>query len=60
MCIELANAKGFNTIGLQFYSQCFGGKSPDFRKLGAASNCGAMGTAWTNNVYVKAEPAATT
>lgn len=54
-CWKLADAKGFNTIGLQFYSQCFAAKSPVYDKLGAATNCGTMGTAWTNNVYVKGE-----
>ncbi len=49
----LADAKGFNTIGLQHYYQCFAADSPAYGKLGAASNCGTMGTAWTNNVYVK-------
>ena len=54
-CQRLADSKGFNTIGLQFYSQCFAGKSPAYERLGAATNCGTMGTAWTNNVYVKGE-----
>ncbi len=35
-CQKLADSKGFNTIGLQFYSQCFAAKSPAYDKLGAA------------------------
>ncbi len=54
-CQKLAEAKGFNTFGLQFYSQCFGGSNSNYTRLGAATNCGTMGTAWTNNVYVKVE-----
>ncbi len=49
----LADAKGFNTIGVQSKSQCFAANFPAYGKLGAASNCGTMGTAFTNNVYVR-------
>lgn len=59
-CAKMAEAKGFNTFGLQYYSQCFGGKSSPYNRLGAATNCGTMGTAWTNNVYVKKEEPART
>ncbi len=52
-CQKLADAKGFNTIGLQHWYQCFAANFPAYGRLGAASGCGTMGTAWTNNVYVK-------
>ncbi len=52
-CEKLAEAQSFNTFGLQDKSQCFGGSYSDYARLGAATNCGNMGSSWTNNVYVK-------
>ena len=46
-CQKLAEAKDYNTIGLQAGSQCFGGESPAYDKLGSAGTCANMGGSWT-------------
>jgi hypothetical protein len=52
-CEERAEKSGANTFGLQFFGQCFVGNNPAYNRYGPASNCGTMGTAWTNQVYSK-------
>ena len=51
----MAYEKGYNTVGLQNYGECWADSSPAYDKLGAAQNCGILGTEQTNVVWVKTE-----
>jgi hypothetical protein len=50
-CQAQAVAGGFNTFGVQNGGECRVGNAPPFNKYGAATGCGTLGTAWTNQVY---------
>ncbi len=54
-CLKLGSEWGYNTIGLSNYGECWADISPAYEKLGAAKNCGMMGTKSTNIVWVKAD-----
>jgi len=51
----MAVERGYNTIGLQNYGECWADKSPVYDKLGPAQNCQSMGTYMSNIVWVKTE-----
>ena len=40
----MAVERGYNTIGLQNYGECWADKSPVYDNLGPAQNCQTMGT----------------
>lgn len=49
----MAVAKGFNTFGLQYFGQCWAGSFSKYDLFGKETNCGTLGSAWSNQVYVK-------
>jgi hypothetical protein len=50
-CIANAKAQGFNTIGRQYFGECWAGNNSDWNKYGRAGCCEPMGGAWTNQIY---------
>lgn len=50
-CETAAVQFGFDTVGLQSGTQCWGGVSPDYARWGPAVCTGVFGAAWQNQVY---------
>jgi len=50
-CVAKAKEKGFNTVGIQYFGQCWAGNNSDWNKYGLAGCCEGMGGAWTNQIY---------
>ncbi|AYV80019.1 MAG: hypothetical protein Gaeavirus5_16 [Gaeavirus sp.] len=54
-CISAAKTKGYNTIGYQYFGQCFADNNPAYDQFGAQTNTSAAVTvypgSWTNIVY---------
>jgi hypothetical protein len=50
-CQELADAGGYNVIGLQSGAQCWAGTNSHYSQFGTAVCPGLFGGAWQNQVY---------
>lgn len=50
-CIANAKARGFNTIGRQYFGECWAGNNTDWNRLGRIGCCEPMGGPWNNQVY---------
>jgi hypothetical protein len=52
-CASLAKQAGMKNFGLQYYGECWVGNNSDWDRYGRLSDqgCGALGSAWNNQVY---------
>ena len=52
-CATLAKQAGMDNFGLQYYGECWTGNNKDWDRYGPLNNrgCGALGSAWNNQVY---------
>ena len=54
-CATRAKNAGMNTFGLQYYGECWTGNNTNWDRYGrlADQGCGALGSAWNNQVYTR-------
>jgi hypothetical protein len=50
-CIANAKAQGFNTIGRQYFGECWAGNNTNWNRFGRIGCCEPMGGPWNNQIY---------
>jgi hypothetical protein len=59
-CQTIANDTGETLFGVQYYGQCFTGtnlaQAQEYGRNVNRNEIGPMGTAWTNQIYVRSQP----